>query len=100
MPGRAFLPTLFALGDTGPRFALKLGMSVFTARNHVSVILAILGCSDRLELIARYRSFNPAPEKMHKHRVVAPMANAPTVGERAVPKRPGIVIRRMCPWSP
>ncbi len=62
-------------------------MSNYTARNHVSVILAALGCQDRLELIARYRRNTPASDEIQKLRPVPPMFDAPTIEDFPGPSR-------------
>jgi DNA-binding CsgD family transcriptional regulator len=72
-------------GDRNKGIAARLGMSVFTARNHVSVILSTLGCSDRLELIARFRRFNPASEETKKPLVLPPLLEVPAVPDLALP---------------
>jgi len=53
-------------GDRNKGIAVRMGISPYTARNHVSVVLQTLQCSDRLELIARYRRFNATPDEI-KH---------------------------------
>ena len=69
-------------GDRNKQVASRLGISVFTARNHVSSILQVLGCADRLELIARYRRFNAAlDENTH----VPPLMAAPFMGDLPLP---------------
>ena len=72
-------------GDRNKGIAARLGMSVFTARNHVSVILSTLGCSDRLELIARFRRFKPASEETNKPLVAPPLPDVSFVADLPLP---------------
>jgi DNA-binding CsgD family transcriptional regulator len=68
------------VGDRNKQIATCLGISVYTARNHVSNILQALRCSDRLELIARCRRFDLPAYDAQKKREVPPL---PVSGKRS-----------------